>query len=88
MKNIYKIKPINSFNQTENRIFSNKIKNIKFMSFANKKLDINKEYICLCNSINAKKLKPQKYKTITERSKTKESEKITSNLMLIIKKFY
>ena len=82
MKNTYKIKTINSFNQTENRIFSNRIKNVKFMSFANKKSDINKNYICLCNSFNAKTLKPQKYKTITERSKTKESEKnnIKSNV--------
>ena len=82
MKNTYKIKAINSFNQTENRIFSNRIKNVKFMSFANKKSDINKNYICLCNSFNAKTLKPQKYKTITERSKTKESEKnnIKSNV--------
>ena len=30
MKNTYKIKTINSFNQTENRIFSNRIKNVKF----------------------------------------------------------
>ena len=82
MKNTYKIKAINSFNQTENRIFSNRIKNVKFMSFANKKSDINKNYICLCNSFNAKTLKPQKYKAITERSKTKESEKnnIKSNV--------
>ena len=45
------------------------------MNLINKNSDINKDYFCFYNSLNTKKINPQKYKTLKERSKTKESEK-------------
>ena len=80
VENTYKTKTIDSFNQTKN--FLTKIKNIQSMDLTNINSEINKNYIRLLNRLNTKKLKPQKYKTITERSKTKELEKnnIKSNV--------
>ena len=80
VENTYKTKTIDSFNQTKN--FLTKTKNIQSMHLTNINSEINKNYIRLLKRLNTKKLKPQKYKTLIERSKTKESEKniIKSNV--------
>jgi len=82
VKYIYKTKTINRFNLTENKNFSYKTKNHKSMNLINKNSDTNKDHFCFYNSLNTKKINPQKYKTLKERSKTKESEKniIKSNV--------
>ena len=82
VENIYESKTINSFNQTKNGNILAKIKNIQSFDLANKNSDTNKNYIRLYDYLNIKKLNPQKYKTLIERSKTKESEKniIKSNV--------
>ena len=77
VENTYKTKTIDSFNQTKN--FLTKTKNIQSMDLTNINSEINKNYIRLLNRLNTKKLKPQKYKTLIERSKTKESEKNSIN---------
>jgi hypothetical protein len=77
VENTYKTKTIDSFNQTKN--FLTKTKNIQSMDLTNINSEINKNYIRLLNRLNIKKLKPQKYKTLIERSKTKESEKNSIN---------
>ena len=43
---------------------------------------MNKNYFCFYNDLNTKQINPQKYKTLKERSKTKESKKniIKSNV--------
>ena len=81
-KHIYKTKTINRFNLTENKNFSYKTKNHKSMNLINKNSDINKDYFCFYNSLNTKKINPQKYKTLKERSKTKESEKNTTKTIV------
>ena len=75
-------KTINSFNQTKNGNILAKTKNIQSFDLSNKNTDTNKNYIRLYDYLNIKKLNPQKYKTLIERSKTKESEKniIKSNV--------
>ena len=75
VENNYKIKTIDSFNQTKNGNILAKIKKIQSFDLANKNSDTNKNYIRLYDYLNIKKLNPQKYKTLIERSKTKESEK-------------
>ena len=82
MENNYEVKTIDSFNQTKNGNILAKIKNIQSFDLANKNSDTNKNYIRLYDYLNIKKLNPQKYKTLIERSKTKESEKniIKSNV--------
>ena len=75
VENIYKTKTINRFNLTKNIYFSIKTKNHKSMNIINQNSDINKDYFCFYNSLNTKKINPQKYKTLKEISKTKESEK-------------
>ena len=77
VENTYKTKTIDSFNQTKN--FLTKTKNIQSMDLTNINSEINKNYIRLLNHLTTKKLKPQKYKTLIERSKTKESEKNSIN---------
>jgi len=82
VENNYEIKTIDSFNQTKNGNILAKTKNIQSFDLANKNSDTNKNYIRLYDYLNIKKLNPQKYKTLIERSKTKESEKniIKSNV--------
>ena len=82
VENNYEVKTIDSFNQTKNGNILAKIKNIQSFDLANKNSDTNKNYIRLYDYLNIKKLNPQKYKTLIERSKTKESEKniIKSNV--------
>ena len=53
------------------------------MNLINQNSDINKDHFCFYNFLNTKKINPQKYKTLKERSKTKESEK--NNIKSIVK---
>ena len=82
LNNIYKTKTIIRFNLTENKNFSCETKNHKSMNLINQNSDINKDYFCFYNSLNTKKINPQKYKTLKERSKTKESEKNTTKTIV------
>ena len=82
VENIYKTKTINRFNLTKNIYFSYKTKNHISLDLTKQNSGINKNYFCFYNDLNTKQINPQKYKTLKERSKTKESEKniIKSNV--------
>ena len=82
VENNYEVKTIDSFNQTKNGNILTKTKNFQSINLPNKNTDIYKDYIRFDNYLNTKKPKLQKYKTLIERSKTKESEKniIKSNV--------
>ena len=66
---------INRLNLTKNKIFSYTTKNHKSMNLINQNSDIDKDYFSFYNDLNTKIINPRKYKTLKERSKTKESEK-------------
>jgi len=83
VKYIHKTKTINRFNLTKNKIFLYKKKNHISLDLTKQNSGINKNYFCFYNDLNTKQINPQKYKTLKERSKTKESEK--NNIKSIVK---